>query len=64
MKWHTFSSFNELFRQSTMLVNSGEAQTMAALYLNMDDMARVDPCLVVQVDEEADSATSVSISEI
>lgn len=47
-----------------MLVNNGEAQTMAALYLNMDDRARIDPCLVVQVDEEAESATSMSISEI
>lgn len=47
-----------------MLVNNGEAQTMAALYLSMDDMARIAPCLVVQLEEEAESATPTSISEI
>lgn len=47
-----------------MPVNNGEAQTMAASYLSMDDMARVDPCLAVQVEEEAESDTSTSVSEI
>ena len=60
---YTLSSFNELFRASTMSVNNGEAQIMAALYLSMDDMARVDPCLVVHVDDEEESTTSTSVSE-
>lgn len=45
-----------------MPVNNREPQTMAALYLSMDDMVRVDPCLVVHVDEE-ESVTSSSASE-
>lgn len=47
-----------------MSVINGEAHTIEALYLSMDDMARVDPCLVVHVDEEDESATSTSVSEI
>lgn len=47
-----------------MRENKGEAQTVAALCLRMDDRARADPCLVVQVEEEAESVTSTNTSEI
>lgn len=61
---HTFSSLNKFFIESIMRENKGEAQTVAALCLRMDDRARADPCLVVQVEEEAESVTSTNTSEI